>query len=607
MWLLDLDAILGVAVLACAALGAGSWIGKLLPESFSQLERFTFSILGGYGIVSLLIFIIGQFAFTRLTILLITIPCFIAGILYARKLAAHIRPLNKTIGGMPAVATIIVATVVMVTAIAGLAEITGDWNNDAVAYHLLGPKVWARAGVIRPVPDNCHTAFPPTAETTYAALLLLSGPRAPGFSSALTFSLLLLTSFSIARRLGLTASEALWAVALIAAMPAIHSGSVGCFIDGLYAAFVLAAFRVGCDAENVGTWRIFGVFCGFAMATKYTGLLAYPALLICLVWLHRKQGWPQVRQFLVISSSVACAIAAPYYVRNAILLGCPIYPPSPGLARICSAKYLPPEMVAQFHDYIRHRGAGMGKDFKAFLLLPFHLTYHTSLFHGAGGIGLAPLSLGPIGAATFWRNNAVKAAALLGCCLTALWFLTQQESRFLIHVYVLGAVFAAMGLRVMWAQRRRLPRALATAVIMLSVGYGAVMIWRASSVGVRAALSPSVADQIHRENVPYAESFAYLNSTPDVKLVLILDRSVPPYYLDKNYIKPVGQWGERALPGSIDSLLALHRAATLKFTHVLDVQSPVGAFQVTDQKENLQLVFESTNQRVYRVTNTEPR
>jgi len=60
-------------------------------------------------------------------------------------------------------------------------------------------------------------------------------------------------------------------------------------------------------------------------------------------------------------------------------------------------------------------------------------------------------------------------------------------------------------------------------------------------------------------------------------------------------------WGERTLPGAIDSEQALHEVAALHVTHVLDVQSPVPIFRVHDHPKNLQLVFESANQWIYRV------
>src|SRR5260221_196356 len=69
MLLLIVGAIFAVTILAVAAFGAGFWIVDLLPPSFSAIERLAFTLLGGLGILSLVLFLIGQLAFTRATIL----------------------------------------------------------------------------------------------------------------------------------------------------------------------------------------------------------------------------------------------------------------------------------------------------------------------------------------------------------------------------------------------------------------------------------------------------------------------------------------------------------------------------------------------------------
>lgn len=83
--------------------------------------------------------------------------------------------------------------------------------------------------------------------------------------------------------------------------------------------------------------------------------------------------------------------------------------------------------------------------------------------------------------------------------------------------------------------------------------------------------------------------------------MFFLDRSVPPYYLDKPYSKPIGQWGERTLPGAPDETQALEEARALRVTHVLDVVSASAPFQVKDGTPGLRLVFEAPGQRVYLV------
>ena len=237
----------------------------------------------------------------------------------------------------------------------------------------------------------------------------------------------------------------------------------------------------------------------------------------------------------------------------------------------------------------------------AFLLLPFNLTYHTSNFHGAGGIGLVPLGLAPIGLLSFRKNSVVQYLALLSLLLTAVWFGTQQESRFLIDVYVIAAVLGVLGWRKSDLVQGSWAKAGAAALVTVSLLYGTFMILKGQKDVLHAALVPSYAERFRAERVPFSESFEYLNSNPEVARVLILDRSVPPFYLDKLYVKPFGQWGELTVPGIANSSQALAAAKQLGITHVLDVTSEVGPFQVENPGAQLRQVFASTNQRIYLV------
>ena len=241
--------IFATSAVALAALGAGSWLHRLLPADFSRLERLACCWLGGFGLLGAALFLIGQVAFTPLTISLVLALGVLASIgplMRALKVAAGLR-LSVHVQLIPAG---VITLILLLTAVAGLADITGDWGNDGVAYHLLGPKVWLRDGVIRPVLDNSHTAFPATAEVMYAAFLLLGGAHGPGFSAVVTLSLFLLVVAALAVRAGLDAGGAWWAVAFVASMPAIYAGAHSGFVDVLYASFVLAAARIGLDAAR---------------------------------------------------------------------------------------------------------------------------------------------------------------------------------------------------------------------------------------------------------------------------------------------------------------------------------------------------------------------
>lgn len=601
---LALHALFGLCALAVAGVGCGSWIANALPASFRPAERRGLSVLGGLGIFSLALFLIGQVSFTHWTI---AVALIVAVLLAIRPLWLGWRKMERiprAVHGKVFVPGSIVFMVLAVTAICGFAEMTGDWNKDSVAYHLLGPTVWLRNGIIRPVLDNALTSFPQIPETLFAVLLAAGGDRAPDLSSWLTLGLLLLVSAGVAMRMGLSGSQAWWVAAIIATMPAVYAGSHACFVDGLYAALVLAAARIAFDAQRLREWALCGIFAGLAMGMKYTGLLALLALTVCCIVTFAKQerfGGMALFKSIGVASITALAVAAPFYIRNWIILGCPIYPPPPGYAHFCSPKYFPAGAISQFHSYIFQRGMGLGRGWLAFVKLPFNLTYHTSNFHGAGGIGLCPLGLAPFGLIALRKHFFARQVGVLGLLITVLWFVTQQESRFLIPVYVISVIFSVAGWNYVSERCGNLQRWTAAVIVGVSALYGLFMIGSSQSDALRAVFSPAYAQAKKEREVPYLASFEYLNAIPAIHQVLILDRSVTPYYLRKSYVKPVGQWGELTLPGIETSLTAIAHAHELHVTHVLDVVSPVSGFQIQNPPPDLKLEFEAPNQRIYRV------
>jgi hypothetical protein len=595
--------VLGLLLLVLAAAGAGAPIFHRLGGAFQPWERLALSLLGGWGGVSLALYVIGQFAFSPHVIFVVTSGFAALGLAHLWRIwRDHSLPRPK-IDRSALLPGALVFFLLCMTGVAGLAEVVGAWGSDTVAYHLLGPKVWLRAGVIRPVADNSPTAFPQSAETMYAALLALGGPSAPCFADFFSFGLLLAMVASFGIRCGLDATGGWWAAAIVATMPAVYSGAHLAFVDGLYAAFFLAAVRAALDAESKFEWMSFGVFRGLLIATKYTGLLATPILAISLAFLKKNGGQKKSLRYsegIAVAGIATIIVGGGYYVRNWVLLGCPIYPPPPGLLHLCHPKYLTTQAILNFQQYIMQRGAGLGRGPLALLLLPFNLTYHTANFHGAGGIGLVPLGLAPIGIIATRKSLTTKLLVLLALLLSLAWFLTQQESRFLIHVYAIAAVLGVIG----WHCRffgERIERAAAGLLVGVSLLYGLFMVVNSESDSIDAVFSASYAAKRHAERVPFAESFSYLNHDPTVHNVLILDRSVPPFYLDKDYVKPLGQWGELTVPGVTTPAEALDGVGKLHVTHVLDVNSEVAPFQVNQPAVGLQLVFEGKDQRVYRV------
>ena len=290
-----------------------------------------------------------------------------------------------------------------------------------------------------------------------------------------------------------------------------------------------------------------------------------------------------------IAIGVACLVAFPFYIRNWVLLGSPLYPTPVFLLGIFHPKYLSSNMLYQTEGIsvllvgLRHYRLRSGVD--------FNLAYPTPRFHAGGRIGLARLAFCPLALLLGWRNRIVKAVALLVWIMATAWFL-QQESRFLIPVYAMAAVLAVLGWRGMLASTGKAASCLATAVMAVSLAYGCFMIGAAREQDLHSVVSPSYAQKVRNEQIPFVASVEYLNSTASVRKVLILDRSVPPYYLDRDYLKPIGQWGEQVFPGVDRAADVLPRAKEQGVTHILDVHSAIAPFQVPQNSPGLALVLD---------------
>jgi hypothetical protein len=137
--------------------------------------------------------------------------------------------------------------------------------------------------------------------------------------------------------------------------------------------------------------------------------------------------------------------------------------------------------------------------------------------------------------------------------------------------------------------------------VAISILYGLYMIVPESLVDSHAAVSPTFEDKRRHEEIPYLESFDYINAEPFVSKVLILDPYVAAYYSDKAYVKPLGRWGEQTLPDATNLQAVLSQAHNLHVSHILDVLPEAGPLKLPENPQGLTLVFQGQNQRVYRV------
>ena len=131
------------------------------------------------------------------------------------------------------------------------------------------------------------------------------------------------------------------------------------------------------------------------------------------------------------------------------------------------------------------------------------------------------------------------------------------------------------------------------------------MIARSRTSDLHAVFSPVFAEQRRHTQIPFTESFDFINHDSSVNSVLFLDPSVPAYFSDKDYVKPFGQWGEQVFPNLSTPADVLSHLDQLHVSHILDVQSTISDFRVPPNLPALILVFERPGQRIYKVVSTQ--
>jgi len=226
------------------------------------------------------------------------------------------------------------------------------------------------------------------------------------------------------------------------------------YVDLTLAFFVLAAYVCIHDQR----FALAGVFAGFAMATKYT---AAPAVLGLFLLVLMRANWRR----MLIFAGVAALCAAPWYLKNWIVMGNPVYP----------FFFDAPYWDAWRSEWYSRFGSGLAFTSPLRLLTaPFEAT----LF---GVEGRAPFSatigplfliLVPIGIvyAIRERKQDVRNASIVCAVAYAIWLVMIAMSQLLVQtrllfpIFPLLAIIAASGF-----DHLREARRLATGAVSISL------------------------------------------------------------------------------------------------------------------------------------------
>jgi hypothetical protein len=209
---------------------------------------------------------------------------------------------------------------------------------DSLTYHLFFPARWLQAHQISIIP----TAFgaqepayePANGELFFLWLMLpFHGDLLARVGQFPFYGLCTLTLYALARTFGSSPQRAIYAGGLFLLARPVVEHAVGANVDLVFSAVFLTAVYFGLTASETGKRSdvlLWGVSVGLCLGTKFLGVVYLP-LLLPFVFTRR------VRRHVIWVLPGIAALAAPWYLRNWVFAGSPVYPVSLAFAGLTLA------------------------------------------------------------------------------------------------------------------------------------------------------------------------------------------------------------------------------------------------------------------------------
>ena len=541
------------AVTALGWLGAGSLLLARVPRSgdrlLDALNRFGVGAVG----FALLTFFAGLagLLFSWLYVPLLA-ACAVAGAFLWPRSAWHVPGSGTWPRRHLALAALIGATVVLVVLAAG-APVTAF---DSLHYHASAPARYAESHELLEFQWGWSTYQPFTVEMLVTDGVLLWDSIQGAFAPLLLALGALTATTGMGARVG-GRGLGLLAGAVFLVQPLMAFEASGTLVEnGLAFAAALAAWNAAEFARTGSRAAIAlaGLFAGAAAGMKYVGLFVALAVAVALLLFARRRL--SVRTAALFAAPAAL-VALPWYVKNLVETGNPLYPFVFGGVNEYAERWID----AGIHEH------GHGRGPLDAVLLPFRLLAEGDDFDR--GSWLSPLFLlfAPLSLLDERRRRACALALPAVLVYLAAWFATSQQARFLLPLAPVLAVLAAIGI-VALARRGQIGRVVAPLVAGAALVTGFAMSAAYTAQLVPVALGLQDRDDFLEAKTPYYDGIRFLNRELDDDDVALLDFAAV-LYMDDPYVV----WTPVVLPieASADETRRFARENRLTHAAILDV------------------------------------
>ncbi len=335
----------------------GGWLGLLFifangfflsyilnPQKTGSLERLLLTVGLGFGLTFTVMVLMGLFwEFSLFSVLLTQIillailsaTAFLRGF---RPKAPNLRLPTKNnfpttkLGFLHAVCVAVIGVLVAVSIYEAISLPATEW--DSLAYGVNYAKIMFQKGTIPFIAGpsigiEMSASYPPGVQLVAVFLYVFAG-NVNDFYYRLLPPIFGLATFAVTYKFAMLLSKnrtiSLYAVIALSAVPVFWDLFViESYLMALTLMFTLCGFffykAYVSNPPDTKKYEILGVlFCAFASLISYIGLFSFGVLL--LYALHKKKNLKQ----LALSATLGIIVVLPWYLRNLVLLGNPLYP-----------------------------------------------------------------------------------------------------------------------------------------------------------------------------------------------------------------------------------------------------------------------------------------
>jgi len=494
--------LLGVLWLACW--GTGRLMLRLVVPETLFLSDWAARLLVGLGLLSHLLFALSVAQFLNRTAISVLLG---VGVLIGiRELfqVFRVNPKKKLADVWSARPR---SPEAIAICLAGLFLIAGSFfssllpptQSDALRYHLTTPRLWLDHGGFCRIPHISFSNFPMTIDILYTVPLAYG---LPSVAKLLHWSFLI-AALGMLYRIGcvLGGRSAAWlSVTFFVSIPFVPILASWAYVEmGLCAYMLLMAGAAlelaGAAGAKQNMWRnavMLGLAGGWLLGCKYTSIIYLFLLSLLLILPRSWLGLPCfAKKSVVFAGFIAFLIASPWYVKNVLYNGNPVYPMAVG---VFGEREWTKANAAFFSFH-----AGVKGDLNAarYYSLPGKIVDTLSLAIrplwspidiGQNDFGDWPVSalfliLLPALALRRGSGSCVRFLGVFGAFLFVVWAWTYRDARFLLVSFCILSLPLAICCSSLW-ERRQSFRLL---IVVLVLFYG---LWNLGKFCDRSGFSP---------------------------------------------------------------------------------------------------------------------